>query len=183
MQPIMAEIANADPETFKRIHAADDWEVTVIDDPTDLLPLIKANPPVGMAILDGMGQANGMTIVSTDDTPVPPEFKGVYRNTWLNRPYINAEAASYDVSPVKYAADILVHEFAHREDYAEEPEAYDAGIEFARKMGEPVIMHAQNNTKTEVQRREKEYAGAFQAPRKSPVEELIETILGQRRGL
>lgn len=155
MQPIMAEIAHADPATFKRMEAAD-WLVTVVDGPEDLELLARENPGAAYSLASALGRANGVTVVAIHGEPVPTEIAQVYRNTWLNRPYINDEAEQHGVSPVKYAADILVHEFAHREDYADEPAAYDAGIAFARKMGEPVIAMAQTKTKAEVQRRENE---------------------------
>lgn len=153
MQPIMAEIAHADPTTFKRMEAAD-WLVTVVDRPDDLRDIIRKNPEGGYALMQSLGQANGVTVkvrpAYRDEAEILREFDG---NTWLNRPYIKAEADSYGVSPVKYAADILVHEYAHRAEDADEPEAYDAGISFAHKMGEPEIARAQQFTKDEVQYR------------------------------
>jgi hypothetical protein len=152
LQPVLAEIANADPVTFQRMQNAKNWYVGVIDGPEDFMPLVKIDPDAGYAVMNNMGHANGLTIVARPDAP--DYIKRLDGYTWLNRPYIKAEAASYDVSPVKYAADILVHEFSHREDRTQEPEAYDAGIEFAKKMGEPAIVAAQQSTKREVQRRE-----------------------------
>jgi hypothetical protein len=141
MEPVLSVVGHTDEGLFKAINAAQ-WTVTVVDKPEDLMYLL---PLVGfpdvMSLLSSLSRSDGVTAQNM------PEVQAVLRgNTWLNRMYINASAETIGVSPVHYAADVLVHEFAHHNGAYTEPPAYAAGHAFAMEMGDPAIARDSDET-------------------------------------
>jgi hypothetical protein len=181
MQPVMSEIAHSDPETFRAMVADNGWYVTVIDRPQDLTVVAeRVDPGAAYQLMRSLGSANAITVSPVES--VPAKLRG---QTWLNRPYIAEEAAETGVEAVKFAAMVLVHEWAHHLGELEEGPAYDAGIEFARKMGEPLIVANQHETKRQVAEREaaERKLIPFPGQQRIPPElrELIEEVLGGYR--
>lgn len=135
MQQIMSVIAANDPDTFKAIEAAD-WQVTIVDTPRDLLSLAlnpNVNPFEIVMLMVDLSKATGITLIPREDTP--PGGISAGNPTWLNRPYIEENAAISNVTGPEYGALTLVHEFTHHNGELEEGPAYDADIAFALKMG------------------------------------------------
>jgi hypothetical protein len=147
MEPVLSVVRHTDPELFKAIRAAQ-WTVTVVDGPDDLaylLPLVGF--PDVMSLMKQLAVADGVT------GQVVPELPAVMRgNTWLNRPYISDRANGLDVPLAHYAADVLIHEYAHHAGAATEPPAYAAGHAFALKMGDPAIARESDETLAFVQK-------------------------------
>jgi hypothetical protein len=149
MQPVLDVVKETDPELFAKIDAAG-WTVTVIDMPDDLDYLLD-NPQVNfisfMGLAYSLADANGVTVMNVPEMEEP--LRG---NTWLNRPYIEFQAQSLHVDPVRFAAFTLVHEYAHHAGADNEEPAYAAGRAFAVKMGEPAIVRSSDDTLAVVQR-------------------------------
>jgi hypothetical protein len=66
------------------------------------------------------------------DYTAPADLKD---STFLNRPAITSQADDLHVPVADFLADVMVHEFAHRDGGGmSEPEAFRAGTQFARTL-------------------------------------------------
>lgn len=130
LQPAMDVVAKTDPATWKRMDKAD-WTVHPVSDPSDLDGI---DPWSALQLADELDSAFGVTVRSS--RLAHPD---VYRTTWLNVPMIENKARDDLKVPVAhFAADVLVHEFNHREG-GDESDAFKAGTAFAQKMGDPSV--------------------------------------------
>jgi hypothetical protein len=143
MQPVLDVVKSTDLDLFTKIHAAH-WTVTVVDKPEDLMYLTEV-PGVDFAALlaleSALSQADGVT--GQKDPALPAVMRG---NTWLNRLFITAKARNLGVPVEHFAADVLVHEFAHHAGASTEPPAYAASRAFAMEMGDAVIAKDSDDT-------------------------------------
>ena len=136
MRPAFRFIEKHAPNTFEAMLNAY-WPVTAVKDMDELLPLAKLISRSDFhQIAHTLAGANAVTAESS----VFPELKDripqvVDHNSWFNLPCLLKTARREHVDPTKLLATVAVHEWKHRRGYDEGP-AYDAGVKFAREMGE-----------------------------------------------
>lgn len=150
LQPVLSTIANYDPGLAAEIHQSD-ATITIVSDPWTMLMGLVTKLPMAMAqaMLQSMANASGLTVRPPQDAAEAaetPELAPVYGDVWLRRDAIEDSARSLGVSWEHFAAATLVHEWKHHNGYGE-TEGYDAGAEFARRMGDETLAKAEEDTK------------------------------------
>jgi hypothetical protein len=154
LQPALSLIAYYDPGLFARMQASN-WTVHVMAGPDDLEPLfnLARNGQIELSMLAAMGES--LTSPSVMGLTVNAVRRGTSRadipsalldQTWLAWPQVSEATLQFETSAARVAAMVLVHEFQHYLGYGEGP-AYDAGMAFARKMGENKMADSQARDK------------------------------------
>jgi hypothetical protein len=154
LQQALSLIAYYDPATMARMQASN-WTVHVVAEPDDLEPLfnLARNGQIKFGMLAALGHS--LTLPSTMGITVNAVRPGTSRSdippalldqTWVAWPQVNEGALEFETSVARTAAMVLVHEFQHYLGYGEGP-AYDAGVTFARKMGETKMAYSQARDK------------------------------------
>jgi hypothetical protein len=130
LNPALQLVKDTDPATYQRMQA-EYWPVDVIDGPEDLEWIMdKAGFWEWAALMTEVPNAFGVT-----NTAKPgQEGNPLNHVTIINRPNIEYKARELGVPVAKLAADILVHEFAHRDKQADEPQAFKASTRFGRQL-------------------------------------------------
>jgi hypothetical protein len=143
LQPAFDIIRTTDPNLYRRMKNSD-WTIHVVDEPSDLLPLLREGlgMPDVYGLAESLDDANGVTIL-------PQAPVSVAGDTWLNRPYLNAQADEMHLDRVRVLAYTIAHEFNHHEG-GREPTAYTAGTEFAQKMGDRGVAQLSELTRQSV---------------------------------
>lgn len=150
--PAFKVIQTTDPDTYQRMMDTE-WIIIVTDSMEDVFNSLSVSddPEYVMGIAMELYTAFGVTDMTEPGQPSPdPELispTDAIHRTWLNRPAIEAAAnMKLHVSAVKFLADILVHEFAHRYQRVGEKEAFKASTAFALAMGSKPIAKLSQDT-------------------------------------
>lgn len=134
LQSAVDVIRQTDPATYARM-AASPWTVHAIatGEESSLFELARERGPLNaLSLLYELDTAFGVTLSTPDEIPL--------WLTFINVPSTIAKAKDMGVPPVDFAADVLVHEFAHNGDGTVtigEPEAFTAGTAFAHLLPRP----------------------------------------------
>lgn len=127
VEPALTVIERADPDLTVRIKAAN-WTVYAPWDADELL-----SEPLPLHVLyqaaDSLDSDFGLTVLE------PLSGKAV---TWLNPRNIENQAEELNVPVTEFAANVLVHEFAHVEG-ADERDAFAESTSFGLLQGQPAI--------------------------------------------
>ncbi len=147
INPALQLIKNTDVAIYDAmIH--NPWQLNAIDEPSDaiLIRLMEVlsgeeNGVIGfVALIEGLGHAFGTTF---EQEGVPHSLR---YTTWLNRGAIADKATDLGVPVDDFLADVIVHEFNHITG-GDEPEAYNAGTQFADKLGDETIAEFSQQSK------------------------------------
>lgn len=124
------------------------WYVQVTDSPDDLTWVeVEYGFNTYFSLSMTLAHAYGVTYTRNNNGD-PGETPGLLYHTWLNRPDIESEAHELNVSFAEFLAMILVHEFQHRKDDADELEAFDTDIGFSRKLHSDVLVNFSEETRS-----------------------------------
>jgi hypothetical protein len=134
LKPAFDVIKRTDPDTYGRMQA-DYWPVYAVDVPDDIdWVLDDAGPMAWIPLMHDLPTSFGVTISANQPAGMPEVAESVKYATFLYRPLVNWKADDMGVPVPDFLADVLVHEFAHRDADADEPEAFEAGTEFGEKL-------------------------------------------------
>lgn len=145
LRPAFAAIKETDPAIWRAMQESD-WNVQVVDQPSDLRPYVESDGPmITMELVMALSQADGATIsgMNVPGMEVPPDLRGV---TFLNRAFLIGLAEQTQSPEPDYVAMVLVHEWTHFQGDTTEPPAYTAGAKFAAARGEVPLAIAQIET-------------------------------------
>lgn len=140
LRPAIRLIQQFDPATWARMKAAD-WTVEAIG-ANDLFGIMVRN---GVPFDEARGTSAhfaqfgmGLTLTGNPNNPglISGELDG---NTWLNLDRLNLASEQTGIALDNLTASVLVHEFNHHEG-GDEPEAYNAGSNFARRLGDRKLL-------------------------------------------
>ena len=162
LTPALRLVKKYAPNTYEAMINAD-WKVQVVKSEKDLITISGLLHPWNlMQLIDALNDALAVTIRSSCKDPDEleewnrllaknhhgngPVGGALNHTTWVNLRKLNGEAYHEGVDPVGLAALVLVHEWWHRRGYGER-KAYDAGTEFAFKMGQPRIARLSEHTR------------------------------------
>lgn len=165
LTPALRLVKRYAPNTYEAMINAD-WTVHTVASERDLIPVARKVHPENLAqLIDALNRGLACTVRSSCKDPDDIEmWNNIVReskaqgkqmggvlnhNTFVNLHKLHGEAYHEGVDPVCLAAAVLVHEWWHRRGYGER-KAYDAGTEFAVKMGQPRIARLSEHTKGKV---------------------------------
>lgn len=127
-------IRRVDPSTYDRMMECD-WRLYVTDGADDLFWVIASEPFEFVSLASDLPVAFGVTPMQAQDgdgyAALPDDLVGT---SFLNRPGINQRAKELGVPTADFLADVMVHEFKHRDGWHDEPDAFAAGTAFARTL-------------------------------------------------
>ena len=134
LAPAFKIIKATDPATYRRMRQ-EHWPVCVTDGADDIeWVLDAAGPMTWFPLMRDLPSSFGVTLDPNQPAYLPPMPEAITDHTFLNRPEITAKAEEMGVPVADFLADVLIHEFAHRDTGASEPEAFEAGTRFALKL-------------------------------------------------
>lgn len=146
LTPAFDLIEKYDPATYRRMNRTE-WFVKVVSEIDDLDSIMENDGLfIWMQIAGTLSHAFGVTDMAErgDSSHTPPDLIHV---TWLNKPDIEHAASEVLSVPVaEFLADVLVHEFKHRDERSGEKEAFAAGTQFAYTMGNAAIAEFSEET-------------------------------------
>lgn len=159
LTPALKLVKKHAPNTYEAMINAD-WKVHVVKSEKDLITIAGLLHPWNlMELINALNNALAVTVRSSCKDPDEleewnklikegnkPIGGALNHTTWVNLRRLNGEAYHAEVDPVHLAAAVLVHEWWHRRGYGES-KAYDAGTEFALKMGQPRIARLSEHTR------------------------------------
>lgn len=154
LTPALRLIKKHAPNTYEAMINAD-WKVHAVASEQDLLKVAgHLHPWVLAELVQDFSRGLACTVAKTEDAPswarVEDSPLGSLNHTSLfNLHNLRSQAYHGGVDLVCLTAQVLVHEWWHRRGYGER-KAYDAGTEFAVKMGQPRIARLSEHTKARV---------------------------------
>jgi len=145
LAPALDVVKRVEPATYDKMQA-EYWPVHVVDGPDDIKWVLNSDGPLWWAsIMQSLPVSYGITL-DADSADAPDDLR---LSTFLNRPDIIYRAGKLGVSVEDFTADVLVHEFTHRDQAADEPTAFEAGTKFGRELGSwPIAQLSEDTART-----------------------------------